>query len=296
MTQPHPPQGDDARGSAGTGEGATRSSERVAPGSQYRDIPQATVTRLANYLRVLGSLSEAGTLIVSSEELASAAGVGSAKLRKDLSFLGPNGVRGVGYDVIRLQARIENALGLDRGHHVVLVGVGSLGRALACYPGFDRRGFTLAGLFDADPALVGTTVGGLVVRGVDRLESDAHELGATIGVVATPEDAAQDVCDVLVRSGVRSVLSFAPIELEVPEHVEVRRVDLAVELQVLSFNSARNDELLRVAGGAHTTSVQPARGPLGSAVSTPSPARRSRTGKAGPLGSAVTRNGSVIAP
>nr|WP_240959935.1 redox-sensing transcriptional repressor Rex [Rhodococcus sp. HNM0563] len=247
-------------------------------------------------MRVLGSLSEAGTLIVSSEELASAAGVGSAKLRKDLSFLGPNGVRGVGYDVVRLQARIENALGLDRGHHVVLVGVGSLGRALACYPGFDRRGFTLAGLFDADPALVGTTVGGLVVRGVDRLESDAHELGATIGVVATPEDAAQDVCDVLVRSGVRSVLSFAPIELEVPDHVEVRRVDLAVELQVLSFNSARNEQLLRVAGEAHTASVQPARGPHGSAVSTPSPARRSRTGKAGPLGSAVTRNGSVIAP
>ncbi|MFD6858969.1 redox-sensing transcriptional repressor Rex [Rhodococcus sp. NPDC060090] len=296
MTQPHPPQGDNARGTAGTGEGATPSGERVAPSSQYRDIPQATVTRLANYLRVLGSLSEAGTLIVSSEELARAAGVGSAKLRKDLSFLGPNGVRGVGYDVLRLQTRIENALGLDRGHRVVLVGVGNLGRALACYPGFDRRGFTLAGLFDADPALVGETVGDLVVRGVDRLESDARELGATIGVVATPEDAAQSVCDLLVSSGVRSVLSFAPIELDVPEQVEVRRVDLAVEMQVLSFNSARNDELLRAAGGAHAAGVPSPCGPLGSAVSTPSPTRRSRTGKANPLGSAVARNGSVIAP
>lgn len=281
MTQLHPPQGDDARGTAGSGGGAT-------PVVPTRDIPQATVTRLATYLRVLGSLAEAGTLIVSSEELAAAAGVGSAKLRKDLSFLGPNGVRGVGYDVLRLQSRIENALGLDRGHRVVLVGVGNLGRALARYPGFDRRGFTMAGLFDSDPAIVGTRVGDLVVRHVDVLEDDARELGATIAVVATPEDVAQHVCDLLVKSGVRSVLSFAPIELSVPEHVEVRRVDLALEMQVLSFNSTRNDDLVRVAGGTH---------PAGLArVSTQSSARRTQTGKAGPLGPAVTRNGSVIAP
>ncbi len=151
MTQLHPPQGEDARGTAESGEGAT-------PTPPVRDIPQATVTRLATYLRVLGAFAEAGTLIVSSEELAAAAGVGSAKLRKDLSFLGPNGVRGVGYDVLRLQSRIEAALGLDRGHRVVLVGVGSLGRALARYPGFDRRGFTMAGLFDSDPDVVGTRV------------------------------------------------------------------------------------------------------------------------------------------
>ncbi len=154
MTELHPPQGDDARGTAGTGGGCLSRSS----GARH---PQATVTRLATYLRVLGGLADAGTLIVSSEELATASGgVGSAKLRKDLSFLGPNGVRGVGYDVLRLQARIENALGLDQGHRVVLVGVGNLGRALARYPGFDRRGFTMAGLFDSDPSIVGTRVGG----------------------------------------------------------------------------------------------------------------------------------------
>src|SRR5690606_16838967 len=197
------------------------------------------------YLRVLGAFAEAGTLIVSSEELAAAAGVGSAKLRKDLSFLGPNGVRGVGYDVLRLQSRIEAALGLDRGHRVVLVGVGNLGRALACYPGFDRRGFTMAGLFDSAPEVVGTRVGTLEVRPVDNLVDEACELGATVCVDSTPDDATQQVCDRLFEAGVRSILSFAPAELDVPEHVEVRRVDLAVEMQVLSFNSTRNDELVR---------------------------------------------------
>lgn len=288
MTRPHPPQGDDARGDAGAGAGA-------APSVPSRDIPQATVTRLANYLRVLGALADEGAPIVSSEELAAAAGVGSAKLRKDLSFLGPNGVRGVGYDVLRLQARIEHALGLDRGHRVVLVGIGNLGRALARYPGFDRRGFTMTALFDSDPDVVGTAVGDLVVRHVDHLESDARELGATIGVIATPDAAAQHVCDRLVRAGVRSVLTFAPLELDVLGHVEIRRVDLAVEMQVLSFNSTRNDELAHAAGGAHPAGLR-SRGPHGSAVSTPGPARRASTGQAGPLGSAVTRNGSVIAP
>lgn len=282
MTQLHPPQGEDARGTAGSGVGAT-------PAAPIRDIPQATVTRLATYLRVLSRLVESDTLIVSSEELATAAGVGSAKLRKDLSFLGPNGVRGVGYDVVRLQSRIESALGLDRGHRVVLVGVGNLGRALARYPGFDRRGFTMAGLFDRAPEVVGSRIGALEVRTVDNLVAEARELGATIGVVATPEEAAQQVCDRLVEAGVRSILSFAPIELEVPEHVEVRRVDLAVEMQVLSFNSTRNDELVRPAAG----DVRPAGLPR---VSTRSSARRTTTGKAGPMGSAATRNGSVIAP
>lgn len=282
MTQLHPPQGEDARGTAGPGGGAT-------PTAPMRDIPQATVTRLATYLRVLSALAEEGTLIVSSEELATAAGVGSAKLRKDLSFLGPNGVRGVGYDVLRLQSRIEAALGLDRGHRVVLVGVGNLGRALACYPGFDRRGFTMAGLFDSAPEVVGTRVGTLEVRPVDNLVDEARELGATVGVVATPEEAAQQVCDRLVEAGVRSILSFAPAELDVPEHVEVRRVDLAVEMQVLSFNSTRNDELVRpVVGEVRPAGLE--------RVSARSSARRTSSGKAGPMGSAATRNGSVIAP
>lgn len=204
------------------------------------DIPQATVARLAMYLRVLSALVEDGTLIVSSDELALAAGVGSAKLRKDLSFLGPTGVRGVGYDVARLRERIELALGLDQGHRVVMVGVGSLGRALACYPGFASRGFTIVGLFDADPAVIGTVVGGLTVEDMATFETRCLDLDPTIGVIAVPESVAQSICDRLVGVDVRCILSFAPQFLTAPENVEVRRVDLAIEMQMLSFTGSRN--------------------------------------------------------
>ncbi|MGF7119879.1 redox-sensing transcriptional repressor Rex [Rhodococcus sp. TAF43] len=240
MTEQHQAQGAVARGVAGAAPSAPRRETPPAP--QYRDIPQATVTRLATYLRVLGVLADEGALIVSSEELATASGVGSAKLRKDLSFLGPNGVRGVGYDVTRLRARIESALGLDRGHRVVLVGIGNLGRALAGYGGFDRRGFSMVGLFDKDADVVGARVGGLTVRDVAELADACRDLEATIGVIATPDSAAQDVCDLLVGAGLRCILSFSPLALEIPDHVEMRRVDLAMEMQVLSFNMARNEE------------------------------------------------------
>ncbi|XVA01028.1 redox-sensing transcriptional repressor Rex [Prescottella equi] len=240
MSEQHETQGAVTRGVSGAAPSASRRGTPAA--SQHRDIPQATVTRLATYLRVLGLLADEGAIIVSSEELATASGVGSAKLRKDLSFLGPNGVRGVGYDVTRLRARIESALGLDRGHRVVLVGIGNLGRALAGYGGFDRRGFSMVGLFDRDPALIGADIGGLTVRDVAELADACRELDATIGVIATPDSAAQDVCDQLVGAGLRCILSFSPLTLEIPDHVEMRRVDLAMEMQVLSFNLARNEE------------------------------------------------------
>ena len=248
MTEQHQAHGLSARGVAGADRGA-----RLGADTPVRDLPQATVTRLATYLRVLGLMADDGALIVSSEELATAAGVGSAMLRKDLSFLGPNGVRGVGYDVSRLRARIEAALGLDLGHRVVLVGVGSLGQALARYGGFGRRGFTMVGLFDRDPERIGGAVGDLVVRDVAELGSACRELGATIGVVATPDHSAQEVCDELVRAGLRCILSFASAPLEVPRHVEIRRVDLAVEMQVLSFHSARNAESDPDATGSTST-------------------------------------------
>ncbi len=268
MTEQHQPHGRSARGVAGADV-------------TVRDLPSATVTRLATYLRVLGVMADDGTVIVSSEELASAAGVGSAMLRKDLSFLGPNGVRGVGYDVTRLRARIESALGLDREHRVVLVGVGSLGQALARYGGFGRRGFTMVGLFDSDPERIGTVVDDLTVRDAAELGAACHQLGATIGVVATPDVAAQQVCDDLVGAGVRCILSFASSAVQVPPHVEVGLVDLAVDLQVLSFRSARNAE------SGHGDAVVAADRAAVAAVGGP------RSGQAG-LGS--TTNGSVIAP
>jgi redox-sensing transcriptional repressor len=213
-----------------------------------KDIPQATVARLAVYLRVLGGLLDEGTLIVSSEELAAAAGVGSAKLRKDLSFLGPNGVRGVGYDVARLLARIEEALGLDRGHRMVLVGVGNLGRALAGYGGFGRRGFALVGLFDIADEVVGTTVAGHVVRHIAQLPQAVAALEPTVAVLAVPDEAAQQTCDLLVSAGLSRILSFAAVPVDVPEHVALRHVDLAVEMQLLSFDSVRAGR--RSAGGS----------------------------------------------
>lgn len=207
-----------------------------------RDIPQASVARLAVYLRALGVLSDDGRPIVSSEELATAAGVGSATLRKDLSFLGPNGVRGVGYDVERLRTRIEGVLGLDQGHRVILAGVGNLGRALAGYHGFQRRGFAMVGLFDTAPAVIGRTVAGLRVRDMASLAHAASALAPTVAVLTVPDAVAQQVCDQLVAVGVRCILSFVQAPVTVPAGVELRRVDLAMELQLLSFSTSRNQD------------------------------------------------------
>ncbi|MFE7800613.1 redox-sensing transcriptional repressor Rex [Nocardia sp. NPDC057440] len=227
-----------------------------------KDIPQATVARLATYLRVLAMLADDSVAIVSSEELAVAAGVNSAKLRKDLSFLGPNGVRGVGYDVAKLRSRIEDVLGLSQGHRVVLVGAGNLGRALVGYGGFQRRGFTVVGMFDSHPEVIGLQVAGLVVRDVAGLAEAVTMLQPTIAVITVPDDAAQAVCDCVVGAGLQSILSFAPCELTVPDGVEVRRVDLAVEMQMLSFDASRNapalPEVARAVSGRITHRAHPA--------------------------------------
>jgi redox-sensing transcriptional repressor len=204
-----------------------------------RAIPEATVARLAVYLRVLGDLVVTGGETVSSEDLAAAAGVNSAKLRKDLSYIGSKGTRGVGYEVTRLVRQIEHTLGLTRRHAVALVGVGNLGHALAGYPGFATRGFPLCALFDVDPDLVGSRIAGILVEYMDRIAEVCVQRGVTIGVIATPGAAAQAVCDQLVAAGVRSILNFAPSVLQVPDEVEVRKVDLAVEMQILSFHVAR---------------------------------------------------------
>ena len=183
------------------GSGATRRRE---------GIPDATVSRLPLYLRSLHALADAGRSTVSSEELAALVGGGSAKVRKDLSHLGSYGTRGVGYDVEHLVECISRELGLARSWPVVLVGVGNLGHALAGYGGFASRGFRIAALLDADPARTGEVVGGLAVRPVDDLDDVVAEHGGVIGVIATPAEAAQEVCDRLVAAGVTSILNFAP--------------------------------------------------------------------------------------
>lgn len=197
------------------------------------------MARLPVYLRALTTLAERGVETVSSEELATAAGVGSAKLRKDLSHLGSYGTRGVGYEVDYLVYQISRELGLTQDWRVAIVGVGNLGHALANYGGFVSRGFAISALLDADPAIVGETVGGLVVRPAAELESVVAAEDIHIGVVATPASAAQEVCDRLVGAGVTSVLNFAPVVLAVPDSVMVRKVDLSTELQILAFHEQR---------------------------------------------------------
>jgi redox-sensing transcriptional repressor len=211
------------------------------PESRPRNIPEATVARLAVYLRVLAGLADDGRSSVSSGELATAAGVNPAGLRKDLSHLGPCGVRGVGYSVAGLRDRLTETLGGARSRPCVLVGAGRLGSALADYTGFPSRGFEFVALLDTDPASVGSSVGGLTVRPVAELETVVAETRASIGVITTPAEVAQSVCDRLVAAGVRSILNFAPVALSVPAGVDVRKVDLSVELQVLAFLDQQRD-------------------------------------------------------
>lgn len=205
-------------------------------------MPEATVARLPVYLRALTTLADDGTTTCSSEDLAVAAGVNSAMLRKDLSYLGSYGTRGVGYDVEHLRYEIAREIGLTQDRNVVVVGLGNLGHALANYAGFRSRGFRVVALLDADPKVIGTTVVGVAVRDVTDLEQLVADLDVAIGVIATPAASAQPVADRLVGAGVTAILNFAPTVLAVPDGVEVRKVDLSTELQILAFHEQRRDD------------------------------------------------------
>lgn len=214
-----------------------------------RRIPEATVSRLPVYLRSLYELADTRTTTISSERLAAMAGVNAAKVRKDLSYLGSYGIRGVGYDVQYLLFQMSRELGLTQEWPVVIVGVGNLGHALANYGGFGERGFPVGALVDAAPERVGTMVGERRIRHIDELPDIVGELGMAIGVVSTPAASAQEVVDRLVAAGVRAILNFAPASVNVPEGVSLRKVDLAVELQILSFYQQRaNGEAAAGAG------------------------------------------------
>lgn len=204
-----------------------------------RKIPEATVARLPLYLRSLVTEAEDGVATISSERLAELSGVNAAKVRKDLSYLGSYGTRGVGYDVEYLLFQMSRELGLTNDWPVLIVGLGNLGHALANYAGFGHRGFPVAALVDVDPGVVGTRINGIEVAHLDDLPEIVPALDIAIGIIATPAHAAQKVADRLVAAGVASVLNFAPTILTVPDDVSVRKVDLAVELQILSFYQQR---------------------------------------------------------
>ncbi|AIY02708.1 AT-rich DNA-binding protein [Arthrobacter sp. PAMC 25486] len=209
------------------------------PAGQTRQLPPATVSRLTLYLRTLNALLAEGVENVSSDALAESAGVGSANVRKDLSYLGSYGTRGVGYDVANLSRQIAQALGLTHEWRVAIVGAGNLGRALARYAGFESRGFDVVALLDADQMVIGSEIGWLRVSDVANLETVLASTRANMVVLALPAGVAQSVCDRVVAAGVHSILSFAPVALSVPEHVNLRKVDMATELQILAYHAQR---------------------------------------------------------
>lgn len=201
-------------------------------------IPEATVMRLSTYSRYLNQALKRGITTISSGEIAKGVGVSAAQVRKDLAYFGEFGTRGVGYNVRELNQQILKILGLTSPWVTVLVGAGNLGRALATYRGFFERGFHIRAVFDKDPARVGQKLDGVEIYPVERLEEVTRQLGASIGIICVPADQAQQVADALVAAGIRGILNFAPQHLMVPEYVELRNVDLSVNIEMLSFSLA----------------------------------------------------------
>ena len=198
-------------------------------------IADSTVRRLSLYLRFLEEFENAGLTTVSSEELAARGGTTSAQVRKDLSFFGSFGKRGLGYQVAELTQRMRRILGLERDWRVVIVGIGKIGSALAQYEGFQQRGFRVVGLYDSDPAKIGREVYDLPVRPLEALAEENRERPVDIAVIAVPASAAQRVVDQVVAAGITGIMSFAPIQLHVPADVTLNTVNMAMELERLSF-------------------------------------------------------------
>jgi len=198
-------------------------------------ISDSTVRRLSGYYRILGELRDDGESTVSSYGLAHRAGATPAQVRKDLSFFGHFGKRGTGYDVRQLQSKLQSILGLDRRWRVCLVGAGNLAHALFAYKEFEREGFEIRAVLDNDPAKIGQKWNGLSVEPVDDLVRVVKEKNVEIGIITTPAAAAQQVVELFVKAGVDGILNFAPRKLFVPDHVNLRNVNLAIELESLSY-------------------------------------------------------------
>ncbi len=203
-------------------------------------IPETTIERLPVYLRCLLEAQGQRMPLVSSVMIAEMCGTNAAQVRKDLSYMGELGTRGIGYDVGELIAHISRVLGITEVRRAALVGFGHLGSALIGYPGFADRGFEIVAVLDADPEKIGTSVGELTVSDIEDLENVITASGAEIAIMTTPASVTQDLVDRLVHAGIRGVLNLAPVTLSVPEGVAVRQVCLSTDLQVLSFYVARN--------------------------------------------------------
>lgn len=198
-------------------------------------IADSTVRRLSLYLRFLEEFEGRGLATISSDELAARGGTTSAQVRKDLSFFGSFGKRGLGYSVPELAARLRQILGLEREWRIIIVGAGKIGAALAQYRGFRQRGFNIVSVYDSDDAKVGRKLDGFTIRGMDSLRDDNRRHPADIAILTVPADAAQDVVNRLVEAGIKAIMNFAPVQLQVPDHVALKTVNMAMELEGLSF-------------------------------------------------------------
>jgi redox-sensing transcriptional repressor len=199
-------------------------------------IPEATIIRLSVYSRYLTEVDRKGIITISSGDIAEGVGVSPAQVRKDLAYFGEFGIRGVGYNAKDLRRNILRILGLSEGWDLSLIGIGNLGMALCSYQGFKDRGFIITSIFDNNPEKIGKFVNGIEIMAVDRIEEIIPQRKTQIAVITVPVDAAQEVADKLVKAGIKAILNFAPIALNVPPEIELRNVDLTVNLEVLTFN------------------------------------------------------------
>lgn len=199
-------------------------------------VPEATVTRLSVYSRFLERLDQNGVTTVSSGEIADGVGVSPAQVRKDLAYFGEFGTRGVGYNVKDLMRYTLKILGLDRHWSLILVGAGNLGFALCTYKGFNMRGFSIVSVFDDDLTKIGKKINEMEVLPLERMPEFIEKHNVKIGIIAIPPNGAQEVADIMVNNGIQAILNFAPVALNVPDHIEVRNVDLSVKLEILTFN------------------------------------------------------------
>ena len=198
-------------------------------------IPNPAVRRLSLYLRQLESFQKKDRRTISSKQLGESLGLTDAQVRKDLAYFGQFGHPGIGYRVDDLISQVRKILGTDKTWNVLLIGAGNLGRALMSYKGFEKKGFRISAVFDADKALSGKKYGPLLIQHMSELEATVQKLNIRLAVMAVPADSAQDVADQLVAAGVRGLLNFAPVSITVPQDVALNAVDLAVQLEQLSF-------------------------------------------------------------
>jgi redox-sensing transcriptional repressor len=199
-------------------------------------IPPMTVRRLSTYYRILRQLEAQGdTEPLSSERMSLLTGFTAAQVRRDLAYFGSFGKRGVGYDVAELQQSLRSILGIDHPWRIALVGAGNLGTAMLSYPGFKSQGFHIVAAFDVDATKHGRRIGNIVVRPMEELPEAARELQIQMVILAVPASGAQPVADAVVQAGIKGILNFAPVQLHVPRDVHVARVDLAIEIEYLSY-------------------------------------------------------------